>query len=98
MLRRDTFSTPVLRSAAAEDHLQLTPIDSLLGSAGVRNVLGMLTQLEEGRWFLEDEKGNIAVDLSRATRTAGLFTEGVVVVARGAYARAHGTAEGCRRR
>ena len=49
----------------------------------MRNVLGMLTQLEEGRWYLEDEKGNIPVDLSGATRTAGLFTEGVIVVARG---------------
>lgn len=84
MLRSTTFSAPVLRSANADEHLQLTPIDSLLGSTGVRNVLGMLTQLQEGRWYLEDEKANIQVDLSNASITAGLFTEGVVVVARGA--------------
>lgn len=83
MMRRETFSAPVLRSAVSEEHLQLTPIDSLLGSTGIRNVLGMLAQLEDGKWFLEDEKGSIALDLSNATLTAGLFTEGVIVVARG---------------
>lgn len=86
LMRREAFSAPLLRSAVAEDHLQLTPIDSLLGSSGVRNVLGMLAQLEDGKWFLEDEKGSIPVDLSNATITAGLFTEGVIVIARGTQA------------
>lgn len=63
--------------------LQLTAIDSLRGTHGDRLVLGMLTQLEEGSWFLEDLNGSIEVDLSEAHTTAGLHTDTSFVIAQG---------------
>jgi DNA polymerase epsilon subunit 2 len=64
-------------------YLQLTAIDSLRGTHGDRLVLGMLTQLEEGSWFLEDINGSIEVDLSEAHTTAGLHTDSSFVIAQG---------------
>lgn len=64
-------------------YLQLTAIDSLRGTHGDRLVLGMLTQLEEGSWFLEDLNGSIEVDLSEAHTTAGLHTDSSFVIAQG---------------
>ncbi|PRP79059.1 DNA polymerase epsilon subunit 2-like [Planoprotostelium fungivorum] len=60
------------------DHLiqqQLTPVDALLGSPGVKFVLGMLTQLKEGQYYLEDMKGNVPITLDKAEFTSGFFVE-----------------------
>jgi DNA polymerase epsilon subunit 2 len=69
--------------AAKSPYLQLTAIDSLRGTRGDRLVLGMLTQLEEGSWFLEDLNGAVEVDLSEAHTTAGLHTDSSFVIAQG---------------
>jgi len=42
----------------------LTDIDGLLGSSGKRTILGMLVQIEDGRFFLEDHNAFIPLDLS----------------------------------
>lgn len=46
-------------------------------------VLGMLTQLEEGIWYLEDLHGCIKLDLSDVQTTAGLHTDGGFIIAQG---------------
>ena len=82
--RHEMFKTPILANAVGSgQHLELTSIDALLGRGGTRVVLGMLSELEEGRVFLEDAHGNIELDLSSATTTAGLFTKHSIVLAEG---------------
>lgn len=54
---------------------QLTDIKALQGNVGdTKFVLGFLSQLEEGRYGLEDLSGSVLVDLTSTTRTVGLFT------------------------
>lgn len=84
-LRRNAmFKAPVLAHGVEHKaHLQLTSIDALLGRSGVRVILGMVSELEEGRFFLEDTNAAIELDLSAAACTAGLFTRQAVVLAEG---------------
>lgn len=54
LLSNPLFQPPVLASHIDQhQHYQLTPVESLIGAAGTKYVLGILTQLEEGRYFLE---------------------------------------------
>lgn len=91
-LRNEKFAPPasslirpggISKACRGSPYLQLTSIDSLKGSLGDRIVLGMLTQLEEGSWFLEDIHGSIEVDLSEVETTAGLHTDSSFVIAQG---------------
>lgn len=83
LARSALFAPPALAGGAAA--CQLTPLQALLGSAGsTRFVLGTLSSLADGRFWLEDPSGAVAVDLSRAATAAGLFTEGCCVLAEGA--------------
>ena len=82
--RHDMFRAPVLaHGIAPKEHIQLASIDSLVGRSGTRVVLGMLAELEEGVFYLEDGHGAIALDLSEAAMTAGLFTRHSIVLAEG---------------
>jgi hypothetical protein len=45
-----------------EKYHELAPVESLAGTKGRRCVLGMLTQLVEGKWYLE-EAGGSAVEV-----------------------------------
>lgn len=63
--------------------VRITRIKSLLGSPGVKTVFGMLTQITEGRWYLEDLNAHVPVDLSAAAAGGGLFTDGCMVLAQG---------------
>lgn len=65
--------------------LQLSTIESLLGSTGTKVLFGMLTQPEEGAWYLEDLGALIRLDLSHAHTTNNFFTEGCQVVVQGEY-------------
>lgn len=85
-LRNPRFRLPasqVLSLGEKSPYYQLTGVESLAGCHDERLVLGMLTQLEEGTWFLEDLNGNVRVDLSNALVTAGLHTECSFVIAQG---------------
>lgn len=87
-LRNARFTRPasgLLAHSRAAAYLQLTGIESLPGTHDDRFVLGMLTQLEEGKWYLEDEHGNVRIDLSEAAITSGLHTECSFVIAQGRY-------------
>jgi hypothetical protein len=74
----------------------LTPLSALLGAVGDAHrsatsdgepliVMGMLSQLQEGKFYLEDLDGKVRVDLSRTNFTMGLFTEQCVVISEGKY-------------
>ncbi|XP_041352782.1 DNA polymerase epsilon subunit 2-like [Gigantopelta aegis] len=89
-LRHDLFTMPVLKGVPEENNkkFQLKPIEYLIGSTsklGEIIVLGMLTQLKEGKWFLEDPSGAVQIDLSSANFHTGLFTENSFVLAEGWY-------------
>ena len=45
-------------------HIELTPIDSLLGARGTLVLLGTLTRREESSYYLEDLNGAVEIDLS----------------------------------
>ena len=65
---------------------QIIPIESLIGSSGTHCLLGMLSQLEEGRIFLEDVNSRVELDLSECQSHNGLFTEGCIVLVEGEMA------------
>ena len=57
--------------------LQLTELKALLGCVGeTRFVMGCISQLQDGRYFLEDLSDALPIDLSEAQTTSGFFTGG----------------------
>jgi DNA polymerase epsilon subunit 2 len=91
LARNPMFGKPALKGVVTGSGgpvLELTPLQALLGTTGERRfVLGALSQLEDGRYWLEDATGSCAVDVSGAATSAGLFTENCVVVAEGSLRR-----------
>ena len=72
------------RLAARRGAAALTDVRSLLAHPGATAfVLGCISQLEDGRFFLEDPTGRVPLDLRGATATAGFFAENCVVLAEG---------------
>lgn len=54
---------------------QLTELKALLGCVGqVKFVMGCISQLTDGRYFLEDMSDSLPIDLSDAQTTSGFFT------------------------
>lgn len=87
-LRNPGFTPPasgILARNSSSPYLQLTGIESLAGTQGDKLVLGMLTQLEEGSWYLEDLHGHVKLDLTTAHVTAGFHTECSFVIAQGEH-------------
>merc|ERR1719145_308013 len=69
ILRHDIFQPKLVRgrSAGVGTTHALTPVESLLGRSGRRFLLGMIVQVEEGKYYLEDH-----------TSQASLLTDGFV--------------------
>lgn len=74
--------------------LQLSPLSSLLGknkpggNKKIKNVvvMGMISQLEEGKYFLEDLDASVRILLTGEVEySMGLFTEIGIVLAEGVY-------------
>ncbi len=67
---------------------QLRPVEFLAGSStkveGVV-VLGMISQLKEGKYYIEDNTGNMELDISETKFHSGLFAETCFVLAEGSY-------------
>ena len=83
-LRRNDLFTPPVLGASKPEYVELTPIESLPGVRGTAaTVLGLIIQPEEGDFALEDLQRSIRADFSHAETTAGLFTEGSIVLAQG---------------
>ena len=96
ILRNDQFKPPVLYREDADDemaddsnqqqYIQLTPIKNLLGYEGRTFYLfGMLAQLKQGEWYLEDLDADVRLDLSMAVISPGIFTETSFVMVHGTY-------------
>ncbi|KAL7549632.1 hypothetical protein ACHAWF_012897 [Thalassiosira exigua] len=92
VLRQDVFQPKLAagrgrdagREGGGETSHALTPVESLLGRGGTRYLLGMIVQVEEGRYYLEDHTGQVPLDLSSATLlTDGFVTEGGIVLVEG---------------
>ena len=89
-LRHALFS-PVAEGAQhsqTSEKFNLKPVEYLLGSTaslGQIIVLGMLTQMKEGSYFLEDATGSVELDLKEAVFHTGLYTENCFVLAEGSY-------------
>uniref|UniRef100_A0AAR2IUB4 DNA polymerase epsilon subunit n=1 Tax=Pygocentrus nattereri TaxID=42514 RepID=A0AAR2IUB4_PYGNA len=86
--RHELFTPPVIGSAPDEgrNKFQLKTVEALLGSTaklGEVIVLGMVTQLKEGKFFLEDQTGSVQLNLSKFH--SGLYTESCFVLAEGWY-------------
>ncbi|PIN25511.1 DNA polymerase epsilon, subunit B [Handroanthus impetiginosus] len=84
-LSRDPhFSRPVFDSnISGYGSCQISPIQSLVGQTGKRWVMGFISQLEDGHFYLEDLTAAVEVDLSDAKITTGFFVENTVVLAEG---------------
>uniref|UniRef100_A0A8C1TST2 DNA polymerase epsilon subunit n=1 Tax=Cyprinus carpio TaxID=7962 RepID=A0A8C1TST2_CYPCA len=69
--RHELFTPPVIGSAPDEgrNKFQLKTVEALLGSTakvGEVIVLGMITQLKEGKFYLEDPSGAVQLNISKA--------------------------------
>jgi len=73
------------RKQGAENAIELSTIESLLGDRGTRVLLGFLTQPTEGVWHLEDAGSLIPLNLALAKPVSPvLFTQGSIVIVEGA--------------
>ena len=88
-LRHELFTPAALGQVAeSSSKFQLQSVEYLLSSSGLPDkvvVLGMLTQLKEGKYYLEDPTGYVELDVSECTFQAGLFVENSIVLAEGMY-------------
>lgn len=82
LMRHEIFSPPVAGSKK-KDFIKITPIESVRGSAGRKCILGVLSQIEEGTYYLEDLNSHIGLDLSRCNFHQGFFTENCIVLCEG---------------
>ncbi|KAI8991954.1 DNA polymerase alpha/epsilon subunit B-domain-containing protein [Mycotypha africana] len=90
ILRNETFCPPTMNIDDNDNYVKLTSIKSLIGRDKKAFVIfGMLTQLEEGKIYLEDEDANIELVLNNATYDYGLFTDGCFVIVEGVYGEDH---------
>lgn len=87
-VRNKLFALEALPSMAEEKRFQLRKIEVLLSSSSKVNdviVLGLLTQLTEGKYHLEDPTGSVLLDMTQTRYHSGLFTENSFVLAEGYY-------------
>jgi len=90
ILRQDIFQPKLVtnrlgRSAQNNGGTHtITPVESLLGRSGRRFLLGMIVQVEEGNYYLEDHTAQVPLNLSDASLlTDGFVTENSVVLIEG---------------
>merc|ERR1719253_1431641 len=86
VLRQDFFRKKLVPSTNAEmkSSQPLTSVDALLGRSGVHYLLGYITQVEEGRYYLEDLTGHIPISLDKVeVLSDGYITENCIVVVEG---------------
>ncbi|XP_065057553.1 DNA polymerase epsilon subunit 2-like [Rhopilema esculentum] len=88
-MRHELFMPATVASANQNaSKFELKTLEYLLGSSvALENViiLGMLTQLKEGKYWLEDPTGVVELDMEKALFHTGLYTESCFVLAEGDY-------------
>ncbi|XP_022137711.1 DNA polymerase epsilon subunit B isoform X2 [Momordica charantia] len=84
-LSRDQhFSKPAFNTGMSHfGSCEISSIQSLVGQTGRRWVMGVISQMEDGHFYLEDLTASVEINLSNAKITTGLFTENTIVVAEG---------------
>uniref|UniRef100_A0A7N0VA45 DNA polymerase epsilon subunit n=1 Tax=Kalanchoe fedtschenkoi TaxID=63787 RepID=A0A7N0VA45_KALFE len=84
-LSRDPhFSRPAFDSEMSQfGNCEISPIQSLIGQTGKKWVMGVISQLEDGHFYLEDLTASVEINLSNAKITTGFFSENTVVIAEG---------------
>lgn len=92
LLRQDIFRPKLVsgkNSGGSNETVILTPIEALLGgsSAGAtKTLLGMIVQIEENRYYLEDLTGQTLLNLSQCeVLSAGYITEMCIVLVEGEW-------------
>lgn len=86
--RHKLFAAPAIANQSNCTTYSLKAVEHLLGASSKETniiILGMLTQLKEGQFFLEDPTGTVRLNLSKAVYKGGLFTENNIVLAEGFY-------------
>lgn len=87
-VRNKLFAQEALPLQEKDQRFQLRKIEVLISSSSRVNdviVLGLLTQLTEGKYYLEDPTGSVLLDISSARYNSGLFTENSFVLIEGYY-------------
>ncbi|RNA33724.1 DNA polymerase epsilon subunit 2 isoform X1, partial [Brachionus plicatilis] len=86
-MRHELFSPCVVSSNNfGKKKFQLKPIEFLLSNINhVEDiiVLGMISQLKENKFFIEDPTGHLPLNLTDAKYHSGIYTEGCFVLAEG---------------
>eukprot|EP00985_Skeletonema_marinoi_P005683 scaffold2468_cov133-Skeletonema_marinoi.AAC.5 len=90
ILRQDIFQPKLVTNRLARSAQNnggthtITPVESLLGRSGRRFLLGMIVQVEEGKYYLEDHTAQVPLNFSEASLlTDGFVTENSVVLIEG---------------
>ncbi|XP_057762758.1 DNA polymerase epsilon subunit B [Arachis stenosperma] len=82
--RDQNFSKPAFESEFSHfGSCEISPIQSLVGQTGRKWVMGVISQLEDGHFYLEDLTASVEINLSNAKITTGFFSENTIVVAEG---------------
>ncbi|KAI9252940.1 DNA polymerase alpha/epsilon subunit B-domain-containing protein [Phascolomyces articulosus] len=91
LMHNENFCPPATHVSDNDSYLKIAPIKTLIGRDRDHFLLfGMLTQLEEGKVFLEDEDAHVELDLSECELPrSGMFTDGTFVLAEGYYGDDH---------
>ncbi|CAN4085428.1 unnamed protein product [Withania somnifera] len=84
-LSRDPRFSTLAFDASSSDYgsCEISPIQSLVGRVGRRWIMGVISQLEDGHFYLEDLTAAVEVNLSSANITTGFFVENTIVLAEG---------------
>ncbi|KAI5445209.1 hypothetical protein KIW84_013456 [Lathyrus oleraceus] len=89
--RDQNFSKPAFESERSQFRSrEISPIQSLVGQKGRKWVMGVISQLEDGHFYLEDLTASVKISLSDAKITTGFFLENTIVVAEGEMVSAEG--------
>ncbi|CAO2832352.1 unnamed protein product [Amaranthus hypochondriacus] len=82
--RHPHFSKPAFETESTNfGCCEIVPIQTLNWQTRKRWIMGVISQLEDGHFYLEDLSASVEVDLSSAKITTGFFTENTIVVAEG---------------
>lgn len=91
-MRHELFSNladlEAVRQNQSSEKFDLKTVEYLIGSTGGLSqiiVLGMLSQIKEGKFYLEDPTGAVELDLSQSKYHTGIYTESCFVLAEGTY-------------
>lgn len=85
--RHELFSAAIPGTVTNVKKFHLRKVETLLASTSIDEVvvLGLLAQLKENKFFIEDPTGSVLVDLSKVQYHSGFFCEGCFVLIEGSF-------------